>query len=677
VQTDGSVPPAAAPALDGRKRVVIEALRPAVDGGRFPAKRVLGDRVVVEVDLLADGHDKLAARLLYRRAGAAEWREAPFVAADGDDRWRSTFEVDALGSWEFTAEAWVDAWASWRWAFERKVAAGQDVELELRAGAQLVAEAAARTDGAARAALRHHGDELRETRVRAGTTVVSETLDALMRAHADRAAATRHEPPLELVVDPPLARFGAWYELFPRSRADEGDGEQPIPHATFADATRRLPYVAELGFDIIYLPPIHPIGRAHRKGRDNSLTALPNDPGSPWAVGGAEGGHRSVHPQLGTLEDFRAFVNAARALGLEVALDIAFQASPDHPYVQEHPEWFAHRADGSIQFAENPPKKYEDIVPFDLAGPAWRGVWEELRDVFLFWIAQGVTTFRVDNPHTKPLPFWKWCLGSVKAREPRAIFLAEAFTRPKLMRALAKAGFSQSYTYFTWRTTKAELTSYVRSLLAGELPEYFRPSFWPNTPDILPEHLQHGTRATFVARAALAATLSPSWGIYGPAYELQENIAREGTEEYAHNEKYELRRWDVARPTSLAPVIRRLNQIRRDNVALQRLEGTVFHEIDNDALLAYSRATDDRTNVLLVVVNLDPHNRQSGWLSLDLAALGLAEDARFQVHDLVSDARHLWSGRRAFVALDPAQTPVNVFRIHRHERSESTFEYYL
>jgi starch synthase (maltosyl-transferring) len=376
-------------------------------------------------------------------------------------------------------------------------------------------------------------------------------------------------------------------------------------------------------------------------------------------------------------------VKAARTLGLEVALDVALQASPDHPYVKSHPAWFFHRADGSIQFAENPPKKYEDIYPFDFGGADWRGLWDELRDVFLFWIAQGVTVFRVDNPHTKPLPFWRWCLASVKAHEPRAIFLAEAFTRPKLMRALAKLGFSQSYTYFTWRTTKAELTEYVRSLVDGEQAEYFRPNFWPNTPDILPEHLQLGTRATFIARAVLAATLSPSWGIYGPAFELQETAPREGSEEYANNEKYQLRLWDLDRPNTLAPVLRRLNRIRRDHSAFKRLAGTVFHETDSDNLICYSRASEDGADVALVVVNLDPHHRQAGWLSLDLAALGVHlgkdkdRDVSFQVHDLLSDARFVWHGGRAFVDLDPKVMPAHIFHVRRHVRSEKAFEYYL
>jgi starch synthase (maltosyl-transferring) len=500
-----------------------------------------------------------------------------------------------------------------------------------------------------------------------------------MAAHPDESHATTHEPPLRALVEVPRAQFGSWYELFPRSRAaaTQGDSSPPSRHGTFEDAEGRLAYIADLGFDVVYLPPIHPIGRTHRKGPNNALAASAHDPGSPWAIGSLEGGHKAVHPELGTLADFRHFVEAARARGLEVALDVAFQVSPDHPYVREHPDWFFHRADGSIQYAENPPKTYEDIYPFDFGGASWRGLWDELLDVFLFWISQGVTTFRVDNPHTKPLPFWRWCIASVRAREPRAIFLSEAFTRPKMMHALAKSGFSQSYTYFTWRTTKAELTAYVQTLLEGDTKEFFRPSFWPNTPDVLPEHLQHGTRGTFIARAVLASTLSPSWGIYGPAFELQETHAREGTEEYADSEKYELRQWDLDRGASLAAVVRRLNQIRRDSDALHALDTTIFHDTDNDSLICYSRASPDKADVLIVVVNLDPHNRHSGWLSLDPKSLGLEEDESFQVEDLLGEGRYLWKGRRAFVALDPQSMPAHVFRVHRHLRSEKTFEYYL
>jgi starch synthase (maltosyl-transferring) len=675
--------PADLPA-DGPRRVVIDAIRPAVDGGRYPVKRTVGDRMWVEADILIDGHDRLAAVLLYRRRGESVWRETalqPVGATPGqadDDVWRGEFLVDALGTWEYTVSAWVDGWATWGWGLRRKLEAGQGIELELREGSALAEAASVR---AAAAGNPGQATELqRLARDLAGNGAASDSdsararaaigleasADALLRAHADRARATTQDPPLPLTVDPIRARFSSWYELFPRST---GAGGQ---HGTFRDAEARLGYIAEMGFDVVYLPPIHPIGHTHRKGPDNRLHAEPGDPGSPWAIGGAEGGHRAIHPALGTLDDFHHFVDAARQHGLQVALDIAFQTSPDHPYVAAHPEWFVHRADGSVQYAENPPKKYQDIYPFAFAGAGWEDLWQELRGVFLHWIAQGITIFRVDNPHTKPIPFWRWCIQTIKERHPEVIFLAEAFTRPKIMYALAKVGFSQSYTYFTWRTTKEEITRYLRSLTDSPVKEYFRPNFWPNTPDILPEHLQLGTRATFIARAVLAATLSPSWGIYGPAYELQERVAREGAEEYAGNEKYQLREWDLGRTDNLRPVLRRLNQIRRDSPELQQLAGTVFHDTDNPQLICYSRGS-----ALLVVVNLDPHHRQEGWLSLDAAAVGLRADTRFQVHDLVGDARYLWDGPRAFVSLDPAVMPAQIFRLHQLVRSERTFEYYL
>jgi starch synthase (maltosyl-transferring) len=484
----------------------------------------------------------------------------------------------------------------------------------------------------------------------------------------DRSAA-RRSPALEVIVDPPLARFSSWYEFFPRSAGPAGQ------HGTFADAEARLVYAAEMGFDIVYLPPIHPIGRTFRKGPNNTLVPGADDPGSPWAIGGAEGGHTAIHPQLGTPADFRRFVERARGLGVEVALDIAFQASPDHPYVREHPEWFVSRPDGSIQYAENPPKKYQDVYPFDFGGAAWQTLWHELRDVFFHWIDQGVRVFRVDNPHTKPLPFWRWCLGAIKDRHPDVIFLSEAFTRPKLMYGLAKAGFSQSYTYFTWRTSKRELIDYLTEITRGEVAEFFRPNLWPNTPDILPEHLQLGSRATFIARLILAGTLSASYGIYGPAFELQERTPRPGSEEYIDNEKFQLRHWDVQRPDTLQPVIKRLNQIRRENLALHANHHLRFHDIDNDLLIAYSKRSED--SVILVVVNLDQQHRQSGWLQLDLQALGIEQDESFQAHDLLGDARFLWRGPRAYVELDPTVMPAHIFRLRRRSRSEHTFEYYL
>ncbi|HEX7842036.1 MAG TPA: alpha-amylase family glycosyl hydrolase, partial [Kofleriaceae bacterium] len=494
--------------------------------------------------------------------------------------------------------------------------------------------------------------------------------EAMARA-PDRTFATRYDRELWVLVERPLAACSAWYELFPRSTRKAGT------HGTLRDTEARLDDIAELGFDVVYLPPIHPIGRAFRKGRDNAPVAGPDDPGSPWAIGGPEGGHTSVHPQLGTLADFDHLVAAARARGLEIALDIAFQTSPDHPWVTEHPAWFKARPDGTIQYAENPPKKYQDVYPLDFDSADWWALWRALRDVFVFWCERGVRAFRVDNPHTKPIRFWAWCLADIQARYPDAVFLSEAFTRPKLMYALAKVGFSQSYTYFTWRTTRAELTAYATELMSTEVAEYFRPSFWPTTPDIFPEHLAYGGRAAFVIRLVLAGTLAASYGIYGPSYELCEREVRPGTEELAHNEKYEVRAWDTDREGSLRHVIARLNRICRAHPALHGNRTLHFHATDNDLVICYSKHTPDHGDVVLVVVNLDPHHVHRAWITLDLAALGLGADEGFQVHDLLGDARYAWRGARSFVELVPDQSPAHIFAIRRFVRRENQFEYFL
>jgi starch synthase (maltosyl-transferring) len=662
--------------VDGRRRVIVAAVRPELDGGRFPVKRVVGDVLDVEADLLVDGHDILAARLLYRHENESTWSEQA-LAPLGNDRWHATLPLSALGRWHYTVESWVDEWASFVWGFRRKVEAQQDVSVELLGAAELLRAAVdraadsvadhpdARTLGNTAALI---ADVSADPKERAAL-VLDPALSAAVARHPDRRFATRHGRVLDVVVDPVRARFSSWYELFPRSTGVAGK------HGTFADAERVLPYVADLGCDVVYLPPIHPIGTTHRKGPNNSLTAGPSDVGSPWAIGGVAGGHKAVHPDLGTLEDFHRFVARARALGIDVALDIAFQASPDHPWVREHPEWFVHRADGSIQYAENPPKKYQDVYPFRFDGPDWRELWDELKSVFLFWVEQGVTIFRVDNPHTKPLPFWEWCIGEIKAQHPETLFLAEAFTRPKIMQQLAKAGFSQSYTYFTWRTTKWEITEYLRELTQTNMREYFRPNFWPNTPDILPEHLQWGGRPAFVQRLILAATLSSNYGIYGPAYELMEHQPRAGVEEYVDNEKYQLRSWDLQRPDSLAPLVRLLNRIRHDNQALQDLRHLCFHATDNDQILCYSKRGED--GAVLVVVNLDVTHAHSAWIDIDAAALGVHPDETFQVHDLLGEARYRWRPGRNFVQLDPRIMPAHIFRVRRHARSEHDFEYFV
>jgi starch synthase (maltosyl-transferring) len=658
---------------EGRGRVLVQGVRPEIDGGRYPIKRIAGDRLVVEADLVSDGHDIVRGALLYRPAGADAFREVAMEAL-GNDRFRASFQLTSVGQWEYTVLGWVDAFSTWCRGFQRKVEAGHDVWVDILAGATLIEEAAARASDVDAPALVAIAQALRaeDTPIdtRAQAALRPELIDWVARA-ADRSFASRYGRDLEVIVDRPKARFSAWYEFFPRSCGAPGK------HGTFRDAEAMLPYVAEMGFDIVYLPPIHPIGRAFRKGRNNAVTAEPGEPGSPWAIGAEEGGHKSVHPELGTLEDFRRFVERAREHRIDVALDIAFQASPDHPYVKEHPEWFRRRPDGTIQYAENPPKKYQDVYPFDFESPAWEALWEELKSVFVFWAEQGVRVFRVDNPHTKPLPFWEWCFSALKADYPDLIFLAEAFTRPKVMYTLAKGGFTQSYTYFTWRVTKQEITAYMEQLTQTEVAEFFQPNFWPNTPDILPEHLQTGARAAFIGRVVLAATLSSSFGIYGPAFELMEHVPRPGAEEYIDNEKYELKRWDISRPDSLRYVIAQLNAIRRANPALQDNKNLRFHPTSNDLILCYSKRTDDRKNIILMVVNLDFHHKHNAWLELDLADLGITPDESFQVHDLLSDARFTWRGPRAYVELDPQVMPAHALRVRRFVRTEHDFEYYL
>ena len=647
-------------------RVVILAMRPEVDAGRYPAKCVAGETVEIEVDLVVDGHEVVRAMLLHQPPGAATWQEVELEHA-GNDVWRASFVPDALGRHRYTATAWIDAFASWRRGLERKVHAGSDVGVELLDGALLVDAACQRAHDPALASFAQalRGSQPIEERI--GVALGPELARA-MAAAPDRSHAARYVRELELHVERPLAAASAWYELFPRSTGEDGQ------HGTFRDAEGWLDYIAEMGFDIVYLPPIHPIGRAFRKGPDNSPTAGPDDVGSPWAIGGPEGGHTSVHPQLGTLADFDHFVAAARSRELEVALDIAFQCSPDHPWVRDHPGWFKARADGTIQYAENPPKKYQDVYPFDFECSDWRALWAALRDVFLFWCERDVRVFRVDNPHTKPLPFWEWCLDEVTSRFPDAIFLSEAFTRPKLMYALAKCGFSQSYTYFTWRTTKWEFETYLRELVRPPVVDFFRPSFWPTTPDIFPEHLVHGGRAVFTQRLILAATLSANYGLYGPSYELMENVQRPGVEELARNEKYQLRSWDLTRGDSLRHVIARVNRIRRAQPALQDHRSLHFHGTDNDLVMCFSKRRGD--NIVLVVVNLDPHHTHRAWLELDLAVLGIQPDHTFQVHDLLSGARFSWRGPRNFVELVPDEMPAHIFEVRRFARSENQFEYF-
>ena len=654
----------------GPNRVVVESLTPEVDFGRFPAKHELGDTVVVEADVFADGHDSIAAVVRHRHESTQTWTESPLTALV-NDRWRGSFAVTKLGRYHFTVEGWIDPYGTWSKRLAKRVAAKQDLTLEIEIGARLIDAAAERANAedatklkALAAALRKHGRML--------PAASREQLDALMDRYPDRSLSTAYARELPILVEPQRARFGAWYETFPRSTGKRGT------HGTFRDLEDRLPYISGMGFDVLYLPPIHPIGRSNRKGRNNSVTAKSGEPGSPWAIGSAEGGHKAINPELGTLEDFRRLVRVSSEHGLQVALDIAFQCAPDHPYVKEHPEWFRHRPDGTIQFAENPPKKYEDIVPFDFETASWRELWQELLSVIQFWIEQGVRIFRVDNPHTKPFAFWEWLIESVRKTDPDIIFLSEAFTRPKVMYRLAKLGFSQSYTYFAWRNTAWEIQQYFTEITKPPVVDFMRPNVWPNTPDILNEYLQTGGRNAFAARFLLAATLGASYGIYGPAFELFENRPREvGSEEYLDSEKYQLREWDVNSGESLRELITVINRVRRDNPALQNDRSLRFHPTENDQLVAYSKTTDDLGDVVLTVVNVDPRRTQAGMITLPLDELGLPLDKSYQAHEVLTGARYTWSGPRNYVEIDPSSAPGQIFRFRHRVRTEHDFEYFL
>ena len=675
----------------GRNRVVIEEVAPQIDAGAHPVRRVTGDQVTVTAAIFADGHDLLAARVLYRHRSERRWRFSPMIA-EGNDLWRGSFAVDRIGGWTFTVQGWIDRFGTWAGDLKKRLAAqnpasdalpdSREIPLALRSGAILVRDASLRARGIDARRLGETAELLNRLAAQNRTLYeypLDEDVHRLMDQYPDLRLATEFEPELPVWVDRERAGFSAWYELFPRSASPVAGA-----HGTFADVERQLPEIAAMGFDILYLPPIHPIGRAYRKGPNNATNAGPDAAGSPWAIGDREavqpdaavkgsdnGGHKSIHPQLGSFEDFDRLVAAARTHGLEIALDIAFQCSPDHPWLKEHPNWFIIRPDGSIQYAENPPKKYQDIYPLNFESADWRRLWGELYSVFEFWIGRGVRVFRVDNPHTKALPFWEWCLEKLSNNYPDVIFLAEAFTRPHVMYGLAKRGFTQSYTYFTWRNTKYELQSYLEELTRPPVSDLFRPNFWPNTPDILHRTLQQGGRPAFMQRLILAGTLAASYGIYGPAFELCENeparpaAGKTESEEYMNSEKYQIRQRDRNGPGSLVPLITTLNRIRRENAALHSNTSLHFHGIDNPELLCYSKATANGENTILVAVNLDAFYEQSGWTDLDLGQLGLSDEESFVVEDLLTGAQYTWRGRRNYVALRPGEMPAHIFRIAR------------
>ena len=657
--------------VDGRRRVVIQNIKPQVDGGRFPVKRVIGQEVAVSAFVYSDGHDRIAASLLYRTDDHDGWTRVP-MRPSGNDLWRAAFTVAHRKTYIYKVEGQIDRFATWRGDLRKKTAAGQKVTVDLHIGSNLVTAASERASGKDARRLQELATKLTAKDIdTAIATAISEELTRLMITWMDRSLAAQSEQELRVAVDRKKALFSTWYEFFPRSFGPDDR------HGSLREAERVLPHISEMDFDVVYLPPIHPIGETNRKGQNNSINAEPDDPGSPWAIGSRDGGHTSIHPALGTLEDFDHFVETARKHSLDVAMDMAFQCSPDHPWIKEHPGWFVWRPDGSIQFAENPPKRYEDIVPLNFESESWKELWDELRSVFIFWAERGVGIFRVDNPHTKPFAFWQWLIEEVKSEYPDTIFLAEAFTRPQVMARLAKVGFTQSYTYFTWRNSKGELTEYLTQLTATEWGEFFRPNFWPNTPDILPEYLQYGGRPAFLIRLALAATLSSNYGMYGPAFEQCEHQAVPGKEEYLNSEKYEVKNWDLDRKGNIGRLIRIVNTIRRQNEALQQTNNLEFHDVDNEYLICYTKATDDLENLVMVLVNLDPFHKQSGWVTLPLERLGIQPQQSYLLHDLVGDDRFMWQSERNFVSLDPQVIPFHIFRVHRRMRREQDFDYYM
>ncbi|HDR16876.1 MAG TPA: alpha-1,4-glucan--maltose-1-phosphate maltosyltransferase [Desulfobacteraceae bacterium] len=655
------------------KRVSIENVTPSVDDGKFPVKRVTGDRVIVESNIFADAHDALSCDLLYRKKGAFDWERSPMEYL-GNDRWQGLFTVDQIGMYVFTVCGWVDGFKTWQRDLLRRIEAGQEISVELRIGAALVSNAAGAAEGPDRKLLLEYAGKM-ENGARSGQLAAARSteLELIMRRFPPPGSVVTCRKNFPVTVDRKKARFSTWYEVFPRSCSGTEDR-----HGTFKDLEALLPYIAGMGFDVLYLPPVHPIGRTHRKGPDNTPGAGPEDPGSPWAIGGSEGGHKSIHPQLGTLSDFSRLIDRAAAYDIEIALDIAFQCSPDHPYVSEHPEWFRRRPDGSIQYAENPPKKYQDIYPFDFETPHWRKLARELRSVVFFWIDQGVRIFRVDNPHTKPFRFWEDLIAGVKEKYPEVIFLSEAFTRPAVMYRLAKLGFTQSYTYFAWRNTGRELKDYFTELKRPPVCDFFTPNLWPNTPDILTEYLQTGGRPAFIVRLVLAATLGASYGIYGPAFELCEDRAKEiGSEEYLNSEKYQIRGWNLEDPRSLKDIIARVNRIRKETPALQENRSLRFHEVDNDRLLCFSKNSDDGSDVVMVVVNLDPHHTHGGWVDFFPPGFSGKTERPFQMHDLLGGSRFLWTGGRNYVELNPSVVPAHIFRVRRRIRTERDFDYYM
>jgi len=650
---------------------IIRRITPSFDNARYAVKRAVGEEIAVEADIFKEGHDEVTALLKWRRVGEIAWRETPMTHVV-NDRWTGILCVTSPGAWEFTIEAWGDVFFSWQHEMEKKFGAGlQDLKSETLEGAAFVEAAAVRAKSSPDAtALKAFAAGLRKADASAAHAIAHDPeLCALMVIYADRSLATVAAPSHPVWVDRERAMFAAWYEFFPRSA--EG---KPDAGSKFRDCLGRIDDAKAMGFDVIYFPPIHPIGKTNRKGRNNSLKCEPGEPGVPYAIGNSKqgvngGGHKDVAPELGTLEDFEWLVGEARARGMEIAIDFAINCSPDHPYVKAHPEWFFKRPDGSIKYAENPPKKYEDVYPLNFHNAAWRELWDELRDVILFWCARGVRIFRVDNPHTKPVSFWEWVIAEVKAGFPDAVFLSEAFTRPKMMQELAKAGFTQSYTYFTWRNSKYELAEYLTELTQTDMKEFFRANFFTNTPDILPEFLQKGGRPAFLIRAVLAAMSCPVYGIYS-GFELCENAALPGREEYADSEKYQFKGRDWNAPGNIKEYLAKLNIIRQQNRALQEYSNLRIQTAENDSILCFSKATASLDNLILVAVTVDPFQPQTAFVHVPLADFGIGESEEFVAEDLLTGERFSWRGARNFIALNPHTRPAHILRIRRWQDRE-------
>ncbi len=659
---------------EGNGRVVIENIYPEIDGGRFPIKKVIKDRVKIKADLLTDGHNLISGRVLYKNNSDIDWNSGP-LTSDGDDTFIGDFKVTELGVWEYTIIAWINEFATWQRDMEKRLSADSDIKIDLKIGVELL-------EGALKKAPEKIKKKLEKTialilntksKIRSLKAALDNDLIQIMGLYGERKNISVYEKNLLIIVDPEIAGFSAWYEMFPRG--NWGDCEEK---GTFKIVEKRLDYIKNMGFNVLYFPPIHPIGSMFRKGKNNSEKAETGDVGSPWAIGGIDGGHKSVLAELGTIKDFNSLVKKARKKGVYIALDLAYQCSPDHPYVKRHPEWFKKRPDNSIQYAENPPKKYQDIYPIDFSTKKWKELWEELKSIVLYWIDQGVTIFRVDNPHTKSLSFWEWMITSIKKDHPEIVFLAEAFTRPKMMYRLAKLGFSQSYTYFTWRNTKAELTTYLTELTKTQKIEYFRPNFWPNTPDILNEYLQMGGEAAFKIRLILAALLSPNYGIYGPVFELCKDIpVKSGSEEYLNSEKYEIRKWDIKDPGSISTFISKINKIRNENRVFRSIENLDFFNIDNENLISFAKYNDDLSEIYLIIVNLDTDWKQSGWLEFKIDKFNIAEKRPYQVFDQLNNKYYIWNGTRNFIELDPKQSPAHIFKLKRFQKTEKNFDYYV